>query len=348
MMPELSFSEHNEQVSVSIIVPVYNVKNYLERCLDSIKSQTYENIEVLLVDDGSNDGSGEVCDLYAANDTRFHTYHQSNGGLSAARNTGLDRASGKYVAFVDSDDWINQDMIEKLVTAAELQMADIVCFDYYVSYADNEKKISKYKVDGLEIIQKEKALSLLISNKIESYTCMKFYKRTLYDEIRFPVGKKYEDMGTTYKLFLKADKICYYSEAFYHYWQREDSITHLSKKTNAQYLSDAQDIFYFKKDMEEAIGKGYPQLSDQLQAASEEWALKLYNASVLFKDCNKNLRRRLRKEAYNYLKFNYMQLKENPNTSKKHKCRLALLVRLPLIYNFFILPYIYKKRGNVS
>ena len=348
MTSENIHSDQSEQITVSIIVPVFNVKNYLERCLNSIKGQTYENIEVLLVDDGSSDGSDVICDTYAAEDTRFHVYHQNNMGLSGARNTGLQYATGKYVAFVDSDDWISNEMIEKLVTEAELQGSEIVCFDYYVSHKDNERYVSCYESNSIVNIPKEKALSLLIINKIESYIWMKLFDRNLFNEVRFPVGKKYEDIGTTYKLFLKAEKISYYPEAFYHYWQRDDSITHLSKSSDLQYLHDTQDIFGFKKDMESEISKEYPQLIDELQAASEEWAIKLYNAAVLFKDCDSQLRRDLRAEGYDYLNKNYRSLKRNPYTSKKHKYRLGILVRLPWIYDLLILPYLYKKRGNVS
>ncbi|MBE6127673.1 MAG: glycosyltransferase family 2 protein [Erysipelotrichaceae bacterium] len=348
MMSEYKLADQDEQMTVSIIVPVFNVKNYLERCLNSIKEQTYKNIEVIVIDDGSNDGSDVICDRYAAEDARFHIYHQNNTGLSDARNSGLRHAAGKYVAFVDSDDWINKDMIEKLVKTAELQQYEIVCFDYFVSYTDYERYAPRYKLDSIQNLQKEKALSLLISNKIESYICMKFYKRTLFDEIRFPIGKKYEDIGTTYKLFMKADRIGYYPEAFYHYWQRDDSITHLSKKTNLQYLCDTQDIFEFKKDMELAVGREYPQLINELQAASEDWAIKLYNSAVLFEDCDISFRKELKKESYNYLRSNYKGLMANPYTSKKHKYRLTALVWVPGIYNSFILPYFYKKRGNVS
>ena len=348
MMSELKEENKDKQTTVSIIVPVFNVKDYLERCLNSIREQTYENIEVILIDDGSNDGSEVICDLYAAKDARIQTYHQGNCGLSAARNFGLQHATGNYVAFVDSDDWVETDMIEKLVTAADTHHSDIICFDYFISYTDSERYVSGYKPSVFENMIKEEALGLLISNKIESYTCMKFYKRSMFDEIKFPVDKKYEDIGTTYKLFMEAERISYYPVAFYHYWQREDSITHLSKKANIQLLHDTHDIFEFKKDMELAIGKVYPKLMDELLVASEEWAIKMYNSAVMFVDCDKQQRKELKTEAYEYLKTNYKGLKNNPHTSKKHKFRLYTLVKFPLIYDAIILPNLYRKRGNLS
>lgn len=223
---------------ISIIVPVYNVEQYIIRCVESVISQTYRNIEVLLVDDGSTDNSGNICDEYQKKDTRIITFHKTNGGLSDARNYGIKHASGQYLCFVDSDDYISKYMIEILYNNLIECSADISACGFLTVHdriCEDKKSISQRK-----IYTKEEALKeLLTDSSFSNYAWNKMYKRELFDDIDYPVGKKMEDLGTTYKLILNANKLVYDPSKLYYYYQREDSILH---KPDKQLYCDKFDL----------------------------------------------------------------------------------------------------------
>lgn len=209
---------------ISVIIPVYNVENYLKRCIDSIITQTYKNIEIIIVNDGSTDGCQQICEEYQRNDTRIKLINKENGGLSDARNKGLKYATGKYIGFVDSDDFIENDMYETLYTNLVKTDADIsIC--NYLKIKESSEKINKSSINAkTKEYTKEKALELLIEDKIESYAWNKLYKKELFEDIQFPKNKKMEDLAIMYKIFDKTDKIVYTEEIEYYYIQREDSI----------------------------------------------------------------------------------------------------------------------------
>lgn len=208
---------------VSVIVPVYNVEQYLNKCVDSIINQTYGNIEIILVDDGSADNSGKICDKYSLNDKRVKVIHKSNGGLSDARNRGIDISRGKYLAFIDSDDWIEPDMIEKMYNNAIENNADISICQYEIvrsreaTIDNNPGKTIVYEgTDAILAMYKEAVFA--------SHACNKLYKRELFAGIRYPVGKLYEDQFTTYKLIWNSKRIVYTEKKYYYYYMRNDSI----------------------------------------------------------------------------------------------------------------------------
>ena len=178
---------------VSIIVPVYNVEKYLSKCIDSILAQTYKNLEIILVDDGSKDNSGTICDEYSKKDKRIKIIHKPNGGISDVRNHGLKIATGDYIGFVDSDDYIAEDMFETLVSLLEKNDADISIVSFYEYY--NGKLIGVRENENVEIMNKVEAIKeLLIDRKIQSYTWNKLFKKELFDGLQFPVGKNFEDI----------------------------------------------------------------------------------------------------------------------------------------------------------
>ena len=220
---------------ISIIVPVYNVEDYIEECLDSILNQTYKNLEILLVDDGSTDNSGKICDKYVKKDNRFKVIHQKNSGLSESRNNAIKVSSGKYLSFVDSDDIIHPRMIEILHQELIKNKSDIsICKfqNFYTKFIIKEKK---YEV---KLLTQEEFLKELMKDKeISDHACNKLYKKTLFKEIKFPIGKKYEDIGTTYKIALTAKKFVYLNMELYGYRTRENSIVNnLKKETLLDYL----------------------------------------------------------------------------------------------------------------
>ena len=209
---------------VSVIVPVYNVEKYLDKCIKSILNQKYRNIEIILVDDGSTDSSGSICDSYAKKDDRIKVIHKKNGGLSSARNTGIDEAKGEYIGFVDSDDYIDEDMYETMVKKLIDNNSDIVICSKVIEYSNGKilknnykEKLIKDNIEGLKQLNSYKVFDMS--------ACDKLYKISLFKNIRFPFGKKCEDYYTMFKLISKCKKILYIPNCYYHYFQRENSIS---------------------------------------------------------------------------------------------------------------------------
>lgn len=207
---------------ISIIVPVYRVEPYLEKCLESLRSQTYRNLEIILVDDGSPDNCGAICDRYAREDSRFRVFHTENGGLSAARNVGLRAASGDYIGFVDSDDWTEPEMYEKLHNAIIQTGADVSCCCFYTVFP---QEVIEMKTLGLRLLDAEDALRELIEGAcIRTGVWSKLYRRELWEDVSFPEGRIFEDVLTTYRIFRKMEKLAAIPEHLYYYRRREDSI----------------------------------------------------------------------------------------------------------------------------
>lgn len=213
---------------ISVIIPVFNVEEYLDKCVESIISQTYENLEIILVDDGSPDNCPSICDNWAKKDDRIRVIHKINGGLSDARNVGIDKASGEYLFFVDSDDYIAQDMIEKLYVALYENEADMsICNFKYVS----EDNLKKFDNDNLPIKDEVLSGEYVLLNKIFEdknwywvVAWNKLYKKDLFDNIRYPFGKIHEDEFIIHQILFKCKKIACVSEMLYFYVQRNDSI----------------------------------------------------------------------------------------------------------------------------
>lgn len=224
---------------ISVIVPVYNVEHYLNRCVDSILAQTYSDLEILLVDDGSTDGSGELCDAYARQDARVQVIHKKNGGLSDARNCGIEHAKGRYFCFVDSDDGIAPQMIEVLYrnllnAGADVSAVALKCF------STEELPVIE---DALKKVQymtgKEALRSILQSEELGDFAVNKLYKRELFENVCYPLGRMMEDQGTTYKLLDKCQGVAYCPVPLYFYYQRPDSILH---KRTLKFYEDKWDM----------------------------------------------------------------------------------------------------------
>lgn len=214
------------QPLISIIVPIYKVELYLRQCLDSIVNQTYTNLEVILVDDGSPDGCPQICDEFAAKDKRFVVIHKKNGGLSDARNAGLDICKGDFIYFLDSDDIIPSQCISTLLKIIIQEKAEIVSSSYK-EFSDKEPNLvlpnqstSYITINGSE------ALILLCRDNTPGImsSCMKIYKKECFEGIRFPLGKLYEDAHINYKIYHRCKKICYTSAPLYYYRLRKESI----------------------------------------------------------------------------------------------------------------------------
>ncbi len=219
----------NQNIRVSIIVPVYNVEKYLDRCVKSIVNQSYKNIEILLIDDGSKDSSGKKIEEWSRLDRRIKAIHRENGGLSAARNTGIENAMGSHLMFVDSDDWIHEHMVERLVES--LDCADIVCCG--MIHTDGKQETDIEWFSKKRIISGVTAVKMLAENSLfTSHIPKNIFPKSVFDQVRFPEGKLYEDIRTAHKLFIQIDKVCILPEHYYYYFERNDSITNIVKLNN--------------------------------------------------------------------------------------------------------------------
>lgn len=210
---------------ISVIVPCYKVEDYLDECVRSIVNQTYKHLEIILVDDGSPDNCPQICDKWSKKDSRIKVIHKQNGGLSSARNAGLDIATGKYVSFIDSDDFIDETFIESLYFNLIQNDADISCCGYYHYFNEELKEIRHFRniellMDSCEAIKKMNTVGYF---GVGSWN--KLYKTKLFENIKFPIGKLSEDWFILYKLIHKANKIFYNSQPKYYYRQRIGSIT---------------------------------------------------------------------------------------------------------------------------
>lgn len=217
---------------VSIIVPVYNVETYLHRCVDSILKQTFTSFELLLVDDGSTDGSGRICDDYASSDSRIVVIHKENGGVSSARNVALDRACGKYVCFIDSDDWIEACYLETIVR--QVKGYDILFFGFSMdSKNEDSLRLSVGEIRAKGALERDRCLLHLMHNKLGhnlmGYTWDKVFRRDLIEKnkLRFLEHVHFgEDEIFTLAYCLKAHFLKVMPNVIYHYWQRPDSLIH--------------------------------------------------------------------------------------------------------------------------
>ena len=221
---------------ISVIVPVYNVKLYVKQCFDSLCKQTLQEIEVILIDDGSKDGSGSICDTYAKSDPRFRVIHQQNRGLSAARNVGLDMASGEYVMFVDSDDWVEPEFCELPYLKAKETGAELVVFLRTWNAMDKSEKLQPaFREEGM--VSKKTALTdqwmttgVVVWNKL--------YHRKLFDRIRFPEGRLSEDTAVTHRLIHSADQVYALNKYLYHH--RVSRPGSIMAEKNSQMRKDEQ------------------------------------------------------------------------------------------------------------
>ena len=209
---------------ISVIVPIYNVESYLNRCVDSLVNQTYKNLEIILVDDGSPDGCPQMCDDWAKKDSRIKVVHKVNGGLSDARNAGMKVASGELVSFIDSDDWIDMDAFKKMYDRMLIDNSDVVsCGVKWVT--EEGELLNDVHVQQYDVIETHSAMNeIIIDGKLKQHVWNKLYKRELIEDILFEKGKYHEDVFWSYQIFGRSERVSLMSESFYNYVQRSNSI----------------------------------------------------------------------------------------------------------------------------
>lgn len=235
---------------ISVIVPVFNVEPYLHQCVDSIVKQTYRDIEIILIDDGSSDKSGEICDAYEKRDHRVRVFHTDNRGLSAARNLGIQEAKGEYIAFVDSDDWIETSMYELLYKRIQESGADISVCGVWYEYFSSRKALPTQNV----VFTGSDALKQLVDEKVSNHVWNKLYVSDLFKAVSFPENKFFEDIVVMHRLFKQSELVAITASYGYHYRQRAGSI---SKRPTAKSLIDYADAlisrYYYIKEYEREL-----------------------------------------------------------------------------------------------
>ena len=213
---------------VSVIVPVYNVEKYLDECVHSIICQSYSNLEIILVDDGSSDTSGQKCDKYKEIDNRIKVIHKRNGGLSDARNAGIEIASGEYISFIDSDDYVSKIFIESLVNKVNNTDCKVCALMWQKEFWDGAQNEVNLETNLQKIVYEKKrandALELMLYQQIPTGAPFKLYHRSVFEKIRFPVGYYYEDVATTYKTFEETSSVVIITGDLYAYRKRKTSI----------------------------------------------------------------------------------------------------------------------------
>lgn len=303
---------------ISVIVPVYNVENYIDRCIVSIVEQTYKNLEIVLVDDGSPDNSGSICDEWAQRDNRIVVYHKQNGGLSDARNFGTARAKGEFITYVDSDDYILPDYVEYLYKNLVENDADISCCNFVYVYSD-ERLICFEKNVELNVVEKitgEKACYDLMTSDLGTFFVIapcKLYKKQIIEKAQYPVGRYHEDEATTYKYLYAADYIAKGDKKLYAYYQNDSGITHNKSEKNHRdvvWALNERSAFFRSKS------------NRYLEVASYSGFLSYY----IYSNYDEN--KRFNKEVFAFAKQHWF----NGDLSLKAKFKFILYAMSPKLY----------------
>lgn len=307
---------------ISIIVPIYNVEKYLDTCINSICNQSYTNLEIILIDDGSPDNCSEICDNWKIKDDRIIVIHQKNGGLSNARNTGIDICTGKYIIFIDSDDYIDRNMVKKLYDNINKTKSDISICDYYL---EKNKKISLNNYPEVIFCTTASDKFDYLFNEYSTVTTVawnKIYKRQLFEKLRYPDGKIHEDEFVICELLEMADKISYMLEPLYYYVQRNNSIMkqfNLKRFDCVEALEKRIDFFEARKDFARAFYTKKHLLYKLID---------LLTTAVSCNDCSKDfLKMQIRK-----LKNVAKELNNKKNINFKDKVKIKLILFSPMLY----------------
>ena len=316
-------------MKISIVVPVYKVEKYIEKCINSLINQTYKNIEIILIDDGSPDRCGKICDEFKKKDKRIKVIHKKNGGLSDARNRGIKEATGDYIMFVDSDDTIEVDSCEELVKVFKKTNADIICYNFRTvdeEYKElrknipfnlgNTKKITELTYD-------EAIIDNIYRKNIRYEAGSKLYKKNILSNIEFPKGMLAEDFYVFYKFLKKAKKIVHFDYQIYNYLQRSDSI--MGQKNKKLY----RDIYITEKEFYEEVNRVCNSLDDIKQNENRHFKLLIKIYSKIYSKTDDI-------ELQNELK---------EKIKKTNKNRLSSKMKM-LYYIFFVNQFIFVKIFN--
>lgn len=312
-----------EKKKISVIIPVYKVEKFIHACVDSVLQQTYDNLEVILVDDGSPDQCPEICDQYAKQDARVCVIHQENQGVSVARNAGIAAVTGDYVTYLDSDDTLKDNYCEKMLTAAETTGSDIAVGEIYIVDENGAKtKGDDYFIREQEVMDRPEAMKNLIHpSGIRGYVCGKLYKKEIVEGIEFPVGKVFsEDRCTVPKYFDRAEKVCLCPGAVYNYRMISTSVTHRVSMKNYTDLLDTEEwmIHYCEEK--------YPELVEMME--SVYFGRYIYIWMELYDAGDKEDL----KQIVSMMKTVYQKYASKSYIRKAHKISYRMIFRMPALY----------------
>lgn len=304
---------------ISVIVPVYKVENYIHKCIDSIINQTYTNLEIILVDDGSPDNCGKICDEYAKNDKRIRVIHKENGGLSDARNVGIDIAKGKYISFIDSDDTVTVDYIEYMHNMIKEDKTEIAISEVQRVYKESDicDLTNKNMEEKRFIWNPEQCFyNMLFAKHADVCAYAKLYNINLFNDIRYPKGEVYEDSATTYKMIDKCERISYGSRRCYNYYTRPGSISKQGKFNENEY-------YYIKntKQMLDYIKNKYPNIQDAVNRYEVYSKFRILRMLVFTEPRNKEFE----KEIVQKIKFKKNEVVKYKDTPKRDKLAIYTL-----------------------
>ncbi|GAB5617076.1 hypothetical protein JCM31739_19010 [Faecalimonas canis] len=320
---------------VSIVIPVYNVEDYLKRCIESVIQQTYKNLEIIIVDDGATDDSPIICDEYASKDERIKVIHKINGGLSDARNVGYSESRGEYIFFLDSDDWLEKNTIEILYEALLRYDADIVVANYYYQYEFH--CVSANVIEEVQVYNRKQAMEELLRNDlIKNFAWGKLYKRELLEEYAFPVGKLFEDTYWTHLIFNQAQKIVLVKEELVYYFQRSTSIS---------YVFDIKKLHILDgyKERREFVKKEYPELLYLIDETMISLMINLYMDSIRHFD--RKIHKNFKTVLMKLCKELQEEINQNPLIDKEKKSQFNSFYKSTKIY--FIKECMKKVRGKL-
>jgi glycosyltransferase involved in cell wall biosynthesis len=312
-------------VTVSVVVPIYKVEKYLNRCIDSILSQTYKNIEVILVNDGSPDRCGSIAEEYAAIDSRVKVIHKENGGLSDARNAGMELVTGNYTMFVDSDDWLVPSAIDMLITTCKRYKADVVQSAFYYDYEDHLLFDHKhYSQKGTPVILNRDSLmyELVKNERVKNFAWGKLYKTRILQGIPFKKGVLFEDVFWAHQVMNRVKKFVLINQPLYFYVQRSDSIV-------ASYTPRNLDILEGLKERHKFIEENYKELVDESFKIILKTSLIHYNLLIL--NWRKDKRGSYRKEIRDYIRKNSAKFKKAVEQDKFLKTQLTMFLLHPIL-----------------
>lgn len=292
---------------ISVVVPVYNVEQYVDKCINSIINQTYRNIEVIIVDDGSTDGSSFICEKYSKEDSRIEIIHKDNGGLSDARNRGIEISKGKYITFIDSDDYVDTDYIEVLYNAIKKYEADMSISTHKILFPN--KTVNKYPFEEYISTKEDILDKLLYDEGIDTSVWGKLYKISLFKDIRFPRGRLFEDAATTYKLIDKSNRIAVYSKPTYNYVIRENSIS------NVGFSEKKLDLIKSTQEMTDYIKTKYP----NLEKGCNRRLMFSYLATFTQLAKSKTRNKKIEKDLLKYIKENKEKVLTDKRIPKRDK-----------------------------
>ena len=315
---------------VSVIVPVYNVEPYLDKCINSVLNQTFQNYELILVDDGSTDNSGKICEEYSQKDRRIKVIHQKNAGLSVARNNGFELSKGNYICFLDSDDWYSENALEVMVDIVKNYDVEIGMIKLFETTTENIKYESK---DGVKIVSSYECIGNLLkdhNNYVQA--CNKLYKRELLEKLKFPEGKIYEDFYIVIDRYQQIKQLGYSEKACMFYRIRNASISHSSFSIKSLHYIDA---------LEHVIGRLFEidrkdvlfYFANKLLNSYMEYSLKLSNSDITDNDYYINKYRINSKKLFKSIPF--------------YKWKLHLIKRfLIFIFSFKLYKFYMKFKGE--